>query len=308
MKALITLGKTLLALGIVLYLIYLLANNWTSLSFRGLVFEWSWVPSFLLFSISTLLGGVLWKNLLQTISKTNTLSLPVALHLHSIAWLYRYVPGKVANVAYKISAPQKFGFSGKETSAAFLYETIFSTVASLLLAVPVLVLFGLSDVGVFWSVAGSVGIVTVLIGFLWLINQPFTHKKNFGLEKLFGPTKGLAALPWRQALGGVSLHLFPRLSMALGCSVLVIAEAESDWVKVYVAGAVFLFATVVGLTVPFAPSGLGVREGVIIAMLAPVLGFTEAVALSVLTRVLTVSSDLFVFLITSSVVGLGRRR
>jgi uncharacterized membrane protein YbhN (UPF0104 family) len=84
-------------------------------------------------------------------------------------------------------------------------------------------------------------------------------------------------------------------------------EAESDWEKVCVAGAVFLFATVVGLMVPFAPSGLGVREGVIIALLTPVLGFTEAVALSALTRILTVSSDLAVFLLTWSVLLLSKK-
>jgi hypothetical protein len=308
MKAFVNLGKALLTLGILVYFLYLFANNWASLSFQGMVFKSSWVSSILFFSTSTLLSGLLWRNLLEAISETHTFPLSAALHLHSVAWLYRYVPGKIAHVAYRVSAPQKFGFSGKEAFAAFLYETVFATLASLTLAVPILIVFGLTDVNVLWSIAGFASILAVIFFLLWLSNQPFISRSNLRLKKFVGPEEGSLVLPWPLALRGVSLHFFPRLFMASGCSVLVLSSAQSDWEDVYLAGAVFLFATVVGLMVPFAPSGLGVREGVIIAMLTPVLGFAEAVELSALTRVLTVSSDLMVFLTTFSLRLIVKRR
>jgi hypothetical protein len=53
----------------------------------------------------------------------------------------------------------------------------------------------------------------------------------------------------------------------------------------------YTFAWLVGFIVPFAPSGLGVREATMIALLAPVLGAAPATALTVGLRVANVAGD-----------------
>ena len=58
----------------------------------------------------------------------------------------------------------------------------------------------------------------------------------------------------------------------------------------YLLGA-YTFAWLVGFVVPFAPSGLGVREATLIALLAPVLGAAPATALSVGLRLANVAGN-----------------
>jgi uncharacterized membrane protein YbhN (UPF0104 family) len=69
----------------------------------------------------------------------------------------------------------------------------------------------------------------------------------------------------------------------------------------------YTFAWLVGFVVPFAPSGLGVREATLIALLAPVLGAAPATALTVGLRLANVAGD---FLAIGAVEGarLGARR
>ena len=55
--------------------------------------------------------------------------------------------------------------------------------------------------------------------------------------------------------------------------------------------AAYTFAWLVGFVVPFAPSGLGVREATLIALLAPELGVAPATALTVGLRLANVAGD-----------------
>ena len=58
----------------------------------------------------------------------------------------------------------------------------------------------------------------------------------------------------------------------------------------YLLGA-YTFAWLVGFVVPFAPSGLGVREATLIALVAPVVGVAPATALTVGLRLANVAGD-----------------
>lgn len=54
----------------------------------------------------------------------------------------------------------------------------------------------------------------------------------------------------------------------------------------------YAIAMVVGFIAIFAPGGIGVREGVMVALLTPNLGFESATVLALAMRVVTVSADL----------------
>lgn len=56
--------------------------------------------------------------------------------------------------------------------------------------------------------------------------------------------------------------------------------------------AAFAFAWIAGFVVPGAPAGLGIREAVLIALLAPPLGAAHAVFLATLHRFITIGVDL----------------
>jgi uncharacterized membrane protein YbhN (UPF0104 family) len=56
--------------------------------------------------------------------------------------------------------------------------------------------------------------------------------------------------------------------------------------------AAFVLAFALGVAVPFAPAGVGVRESVLIYLLTPTLGFETAAAVSLLSRVTHTAADL----------------
>lgn len=77
----------------------------------------------------------------------------------------------------------------------------------------------------------------------------------------------------------------------------------------YLTGA-FAVAGMAGIYAVFAPSGIGVREGVLVLTLAPLLGAGPAAALALLARVWITVAELCAALLGALVLGVGplRRR
>ena len=67
-------------------------------------------------------------------------------------------------------------------------------------------------------------------------------------------------------------------------------------------------ANVAGILAFFAPAGLGVREAVLVAGLAPYLSAGDALGIAAILRVLTLLADLIFVSLTGGVALLARRR
>lgn len=250
--------------------------------------------SVLLFSMSTLASGAIWYNSLHLLSEKGQISFARALHIHSVAWLYRYVPGKVVGAGYKVWATRKFRFTATENLTAFFWETTLAAVASMMIALPVMLVFtGLNNNSLL-----GIGVVVMGSMFVWLVAK---YQKRVLLwattliqrqtGKALGDINNFPLLHWRYAVRTLFFHFPPRLLTGTACAVLVL---DGDFANIGIAafsGAVFLFATVIGLLSPISPAGLGVREGVMVALLSPFLGVGSVVALALVTRILSGISD-----------------
>jgi glycosyltransferase 2 family protein len=80
-------------------------------------------------------------------------------------------------------------------------------------------------------------------------------------------------------------------------------HAEHDHLFLLSTGA-YALAWIVGFLVVVAPAGVGVREGVLLLVLGPVLGRPETLALALVSRMLMLAGDL----LTSAVAVLVARR
>jgi hypothetical protein len=97
-------------------------------------------------------------------------------------------------------------------------------------------------------------------------------------------------LPRRTALIVIGLHL--GTSLLGGTGVALLAPGVSHLGDVlYVMGAVNL-AGVLGVVSAVTPAGIGVREGILTAFLAPVIGAPAGLSVAVLSRVLRILADL----------------
>ncbi|WP_175539504.1 hypothetical protein [Nocardioides exalbidus] len=112
----------------------------------------------------------------------------------------------------------------------------------------------------------------------------------------------------RAALGPAevarSVALMALVWLAYGASLLLLVTGRAAAPSLLAAAAAFALAHAVGVLVVFAPAGVGAREAVLVALLAPVLGVPGAVAVALLSRVAHAVADFLLALLASTAAGL----
>jgi uncharacterized membrane protein YbhN (UPF0104 family) len=205
----------------------------------------------------------------------------------SVANLGRYVPGKVWSVAGLVVLAQRAGVQpGPAAASAFVIQAVSlgSGVATVAAATPH------SAPPLRLALAGLAALATILV----LVWRP-TARWLSGWVHAIAPLEplsasavlasaGLTVLSWGTygaALWMLAHGLIPGASLPLATAV----------------GA-FTLGYILGLLALFAPGGVGVRELVLIGLLAPSLGSGGAVAVSVASRVLLTLTEALAAVIT----------
>lgn len=195
-----------------------------------------------------------------------------------VANLGRYVPGKVWQIAGLALLARRRGVPATvATGAAVLGQGVALVAATLVGAVALRELGGRGSAAALAVLVGGllmVGVASVPPVFRRLTALWFQVARTEPPEETPGPGVVLACLGLYVVNWMVYALAFWILAQSFGLpgGVLEVAPA-------------FAAAYVVGYVAVFAPAGLGVREGILTLLLAPVMGQGAAVALSVVARV-----------------------
>jgi glycosyltransferase 2 family protein len=214
-----------------------------------------------------------------------------ALRAYLISHLGKYVPGKAMVVVMRVGLVVPFGARPATAAFATLYETLVMMAAGGLLAsagfapwpdqrVPAALGLGL---GVAFLVVVEPRVFPRLST---LMSVPFPGVGPDALPR-FSARLLLEGLLWAAAgwtLLGLSQVCVIRALVSSGVGV-------ERWPLVVAAVAL---ATVAGFVVAVLPGGLGVREGVLMAVLAPAIGEQAAVASALVLRLAWVAGELLV--------------
>lgn len=175
----------------------------------------------------------------------------------------RYVPGKVAMIFGRIHYFQRFGFSKKALAISTLYENLFLVIVSTMLAFPALAAALQSGKDVMHYVYAGVAFMVLALLF---IGSPY-FEKSFLLAlkvlKMEAPENSLflkkrqifRILPYSVvvvAFTGTALFALVRCFTPLPWTVYNVSMVVST----------YSLASAAGILALFAPSGIGVREGV----------------------------------------------
>ena len=212
-----------------------------------------------------------------------------ALRAYVISHLGKYVPGKAMVVVMRVGLLTPFGARPATAAFATLYETLVMMAGGGLIAA---IGFAVPPAQA-WAVAlgGGLG-----VAFLVLVD-PLVFPRLSRLISLPFPGVGPEALPRisRRLLGEGLLWTVAGWSL-LGLSQLAVVRAVAPagvalrlWPAV-IAGVAL--ATVAGFAVAVLPGGLGVREGVLMTVLAPALGADTAVIAALALRLTWVLGEL----------------
>src|SRR3954471_2266515 len=263
---------------------------WAGWSQRDAVssFDWSIDHGLLalavaLFAVAPLLQGLTFALGLRRIGAGGAASALARVWARS--FLLRYEPSGVVGFAYRVSARERVGASTAQVMAVTGYEQLAVVVAGAAAAVAGFLAAGVHPpvLAVGLRTAALVAAVAARPRFVggWLHDR----LKARGIETA-GPLRGrtLALMVGLGAVGWVATGLGAwALARALG------ATAGLD--AFLVLGA-FALSWLLGVLVPLAPGGLGLREGSLIVTLGAAIGVGPATALALALRLVSFAGEL----------------
>lgn len=239
-----------------------------------------------------LAGGLRWIWIVRLLGNGQAISLRQSLKVYFVANLATYIPGTYWFVLGRTTMNRKHGISALQTGVSTLVEHFLLILSGALLGVFGLdlltKLLGVSITSFFWIalivVIGLVAIhpwcirqITNLMARI-LKMQPVEVNLSYGMMLL-------------QLVWSIIIWLFGSLSL------LLLTRAFTPTIgldQLGILSAVFSISWLIGFFTPFAPSGIGIREAVMVPAFAAI-GITTGITalLAVLSRVLIIFEDVF---------------
>lgn len=248
--------------------------------------RWSWiVAAGVLYLLGSTPMCLFWVHLMQAMQQRPRLW--SAVRAFFIGHLGKYVPGKALVVVLRTSLVQGENMQRSVVATAVFAETLtMVSVGAVYAAVLIAIWFSqhhwllLLAVGI----GLAAGVVTLPPVFRMVVTVLRVSKINPDIEqKLAGLDYGVMAWGWGANLVGWTL-----LASSLYATLLSIPDADAQsvhFLQVFpLLAATVSLAMVAGFVTPI-PGGMGIREYVIMEMMAPVFGPVVAVVAAILLRV-----------------------
>jgi len=206
------------------------------------------------------------------------------------------VPGKIGLILGKAYLAKEEGIGYKNSITSSLYENIFIINAGLSLG-----LLGVSSYlytqghSLYIYLSGTFIIISNIV----LFSKGFYYPLKLAL-KIFkrDPLPKEYFLPTKDIIWLSILYLIPCLIEGFGYYLVVSSITSLNPGSVLYLIGVINLAGSIGIIALFAPSGLGVREGIMVLLLQAVMPLEVAILTSILARLWTVIGDLVTLVIT----------
>ncbi len=215
--------------------------------------------------------------------------------LMGIMQLAKYVPGNVAQHASRAALALRAGMGGRALAVTVVQETVLATAASLMVGLPALALSapGLTQIPegarVPMLVAGALLALAVLVlGSVTVAPARLAcHRSRWA--RALGRAGGLpgpaATLP------AIVAYMVNYLLIGLGLWLVARAAGLPVQVDLALVTAAFSLAWLLGFLAPGAPAGLGVREGIMLILLAGAAPDPDLLLFVMLARAVTLLGD-----------------
>lgn len=292
-------GIAVLIIGVIAYFFAAaLWDNWDEVAAAQLAFDWLWLVAVASFAVAVPLTGLLWARILRSLSPQAQISKTEAIVLQCASWLLKYIPGQVGAVVNKVVWAGKKGVSRSLVIVTFIYENVFLQLASIIPSAAILLV---SLGGGFFGDNATILILPllILIPLSLVAYKPFFHRiVNLPARRLL--KQDLPAeyfLSTSRALRSAVEFIGPRVLNGFGFVVLastISMVPPNFWLPF---GAAYVLAGAIGILAFFVPSGLGVREAIIVLVLSQYIPTSEAIVISLLARLLSTIGDAVVALI-----------
>lgn len=284
-----------------------LADNWDAVRAIDLSVNSATVLAVLLFAFAVAASGLLWGHMLQRLGSVEV-GYAESIRVQCASWLLKYVPGQVGSVANKVLWAQGRGISRTLVVITFVYENAFLLIGSIV-PTAVILLVALRDTSGPDAFSSLVVPLLALLPLLLVTNRRVLRGgiNLLGRKVLKSPVPEAYFLSGTAALGYQLAFLLPRVVNAIGFVLVATSVADLPPESYVPLGAAYVLAGAVGILAVFVPSGLGVREGVIVLFASAFMPVEQAVVLALLARFYSTIADGVIALGYAALRGLERR-
>lgn len=211
-------------------------------------------------------------------SHGHAMSYSRALGLCYLPWLGKYVPGKVWVVVTGLYLFGKVGISQPIAITCIILFTSLNLLAGLLISV----LFGVP--GMITSVEGLLMVGLAITIVIWALPKILNPTLNEFLRWI-GRSEIKTDLTARALYRVLLIMVGSNVTYGCGFSFLVRSFGDVPLDEMLYFVGIMVFSEVSGFLALFAPAGIGVREGVLMAGLTPSIGAGPAIVISAVARV-----------------------
>lgn len=275
-------------------------THWAQLAAFHLTLHWSWVGAGLILVVTHYLAATAaWRLALQG-GTTRSLSYLECIGLSNISQLTKYLPGKIWSYALQMHLVAPHGISKTR-----VLSTNVLMLLSLMASAAVIGCGYLMSASVLlppeWSkalfAAVAAAYLSVVFGGTRTINRLISLA-----NRVFRRGIGSIEIPFGDVLRIHMINFGANIAYAMaGYLVALGVGASFDISLAAPVGSATLLSDAAGFLAIVAPGGIGVREGVMYAMLKPFMGIQTCFALLIAFRLVTMAGDL---LLGGSAMGL----
>ncbi len=290
-KILTTLGS-LIALLSLLFVAQQLADNWHKVGTFQLTLE---SISLLLlgaitYACSCLLLSAAWHKILASLHHEK-LTKQSLRSIYARSQIAKYIPGNVMQIAGRHIMINRLGVSHKPLAIASLTEIIGLLSASCTIAIIGSTVFGLgADYINQQQLYTGLGIITLFLLFLPVI-RIFCLKVFSNSQKFFSNTQ----LQWSFFHAYLLYLLFFFIGGGILLGVVYYIHGAVNLYNISAIVSTFAISWLVGFITPGAPSGIGIRETILVISLDKILLGNSGALIAILFRLVTIGGDVLFF-------------
>lgn len=200
----------------------------------------------------------------------------------------KYLPGNVAHIAGRHIVANGQGYTNHSLVFSTIYE-ISGLLSAAGLSSSVALVFSESAILEKFPLIFVVPVLAFVLPLLFLVHYLAPRFTDLTHLRPFSSTASAQALLFIP-------YLYYLLFFLLAGNALVLLtwpiESKPDGYSYLIIWLAFSVSWTLGFLTPGAPSGIGVREAVLVYILSPMLGTPDAIIISLLFRVVTVGGDL----------------
>ncbi len=238
-----------------------------------------------------------WHSLLKGLGVSGLRwSIPVGVFAQS--QIGKYLPGNFFHVVGRQIMGRQFGISHNVLAASTLYEFVGLVAAATTVAIPTALSFGLLQKQNYPSYFWPFALLAILILLVarHLTKNRWPHLLN-----------GQVAIALFQAYLNYLLFFIIAGLLLVALGTLFDSRALEPLPAFHLVG-IFALSWLAGFLTPGAPSGLGVRESVIVLGLQHLSPDAPAALIAMLLRVMTISGDMLFFFLGGSLIPVSQKQ